>query len=242
MICHKCNVSIPADSKFCTQCGSKLISATEPSNRSSFKMAGDLSCESHVTEKMQHLHKEESVPQTIKRERKNNKKKCKIIVVCLVLLAVLIMIIVVRCKSYIAGPHIDKNFVETFPFRSGSISEAENWLTRNKDYKIKEVDQRNGQIKILYKPNDAWEIVACNGVYGVDGFYVDFRFSLGILEIIRSKQIYEKVFETIVDDLRDICGNPEDIRANGEVYEFYYNGLTIVVWGDSDGILVWMNY
>lgn len=42
MICHKCNASIPDDSKFCTKCGSKLISGTETSNGTAFKMAGDL--------------------------------------------------------------------------------------------------------------------------------------------------------------------------------------------------------
>lgn len=42
MICHKCNASIPDDSKFCTKCGSKLISGAETSNGPAFKMAGDL--------------------------------------------------------------------------------------------------------------------------------------------------------------------------------------------------------
>lgn len=46
MICHKCNASIPDDSKFCTKCGSKLISVAETSNGNPFKMAGDLSFES----------------------------------------------------------------------------------------------------------------------------------------------------------------------------------------------------
>ena len=42
MICNKCNASIPDDSKFCTKCGSKLISGTETSSGNPFKMAWDL--------------------------------------------------------------------------------------------------------------------------------------------------------------------------------------------------------
>jgi len=73
MICHKCNASIPDDSKFCTKCGSKLISEAETSSGSAFKMAGDLSCESPAVETVvsvpQKINTPEVPQQTSKVER-----------------------------------------------------------------------------------------------------------------------------------------------------------------------------
>jgi len=70
MICHKCNASIPDDSKFCTKCGSKLISEAETSSGSAFKMAGDLSFESPAVETVVSAPQKISIPEAPKQTSK----------------------------------------------------------------------------------------------------------------------------------------------------------------------------
>lgn len=70
MICHKCNASIPDDSKFCTKCGSKLISEAETSSGSAFKMAGDLSFESPAVETVVSAQQKISIPEAPKQTSK----------------------------------------------------------------------------------------------------------------------------------------------------------------------------
>ena len=211
MYCGKCGKKLPENSKFCGFCGNEIA---------------DL--------KVQQLPKEE-VTKGSKKKSKSRKGIWGLVIIVLI-----IAIIFMKCKANIDGPHIDRNFIEKFPFTSEYISAIENWVAGNKNYKIKEIDQTNSQVEILYKPNNAWRIVACNEVYGVDGFYVDLYFSLDILDPIGAKSVYETVYESVITDLADICGSPVDIRGDGDVYEFYYRGLTITVILNPDSVWIWM--
>lgn len=212
MYCGKCGKKILENSKFCGFCGSKI---------------SDL--------KIQQLPEEEVSVRNNKRKSKSKK-----VIRVIVTIVLIIIIIFMKYKANIDGPHIDRNFIKTFPFTSESMSEIENWVDRNKDYKIKEIDRTNAQVEILYKSNDAWRIKACNEVYGVDGFYVDLFFSLDFFNPIGLESVYENIYESVVADLADICGSPVDIRAEGDVYEFYYRGLTITVILNPDSVWIWM--
>ena len=211
MYCGKCGKKIPENSKFCGFCGNEIADFI-----------------------VQKLPKEE----VTKRSKKKSRSRKGIW--GLVVIVLIIAIIFMKCKANIDGPHIDRNFIETFPFTSESVSAIENWVARNKDYKIKEIVQNNSQVKILYKFNDAWRIEACNEVYGVDGFCVDLFFSLDFFNSIGLESVYETIYESVVTDLADICGSPVDIRGNGDVYEFYYRGLTITVILNPDSVWIRM--
>lgn len=149
-------------------------------------------------------------------------KKLTIIVLCICLL----LCACAPSFSAAKGSVLDKDFIETFPFQSGSLGLAVDWFNNHNAYKIKDTDDTDGDFRVQYKGNVDWYILGTagedGGIPGVDGFYVIFSSDADY-----SEQDWHNIFNCAVDELTYMCGNPVDIWNEGDCMTFYYERLKI---------------
>ena len=130
------------------------------------------------------------------------------------------------------GSVLDKEFFQTFPFQSYAMGDGVNWFNNHKGYKIQDADDET--IQLTYQGSVKWDIDGSCEVYKIDGYYFMFR-SFGDY----SDNDYSTIYNCIIDELTELCGNPSEIFDEGTV-AFYHDDLRILVNPGQGGIVIEM--
>lgn len=137
------------------------------------------------------------------------------------------------------GPVLDKTFIDSFPFRASSFDTVVDWFETHNKYKVERTDELNRDVYVAYNGNVDWSISAgkgYSGVYGVDGYYVRFTNAEEY-----SEEDWRAIYNSVFDELTDLCGKPAKVWSEGDCAAFYYGNLRIVV-SISSSVMLDMYY